>query len=360
MAIIVSKNGKNAKKIEKSAFEQEDYLQKYIYNNPESILLYDIKEDIRLLILAREFSTSSGSIDALGVDKDGEIYLVETKLYKNPDKRLVVAQVLDYGASLWHSYTNFDEFVRVLDNEIHNKFDTSLNQRLQGFFNISDEEIAVLLDNIKNNLNEGNFRFVVLMDKLHTQLKDLIVFINENSRFDIFAVELEYYRHEDYEIMIPKLFGAEVKKDIGVSSSSGTRKKWDEKSFFENIDKEISAQQLEALRHLYDYSKDKADIVGWGTGGIVGSFSPKFSKISERSLFTLRSNGRLVLNFGWLNDNDVSKKYRDTFKTLIEEEKLFPIPQNYQTHYPEYKINEWNHKVDKFISVVDKLIKKGN
>jgi len=181
MAIIVSKNGKNAKKIEKSAFEQEDYLQKYIYNNPESIPLYDIKEDIRLLILAREFSTSSGSIDALGVDKDGEIYLVETKLYKNPDKRLVVAQVLDYGASLWHSYTNFDEFVRVLDNEIHNKFDTSLNQRLQGFFNISDEEIAVLLDNIKNNLNEGNFRFVVLMDKLHTQLKDLIVFINENS-----------------------------------------------------------------------------------------------------------------------------------------------------------------------------------
>jgi RecB family endonuclease NucS len=54
--------------------------------------------------LAREFSTKSGPIDALGVDKDGELYLIETKFYKNPDKRTVVAQVLDYGASLWSNF----------------------------------------------------------------------------------------------------------------------------------------------------------------------------------------------------------------------------------------------------------------
>ena len=53
MAIIISKNGKNAKKVDKSTFEKEEYLQKYIHDNPESIPLYDIKEDIRLLILAR-------------------------------------------------------------------------------------------------------------------------------------------------------------------------------------------------------------------------------------------------------------------------------------------------------------------
>ena len=252
MAIIVSRNGKNAKRIDKSDFKKEDYLQKYIYDNPESIPLYDIKEDIRLLILAREFSTNSGPIDALGIDKDGEIYIVETKLYKNPDKRLVVAQVLDYGASLWHSYTNFDEFTRALDNETNSKFNLSLNQRLKDFFNISDEELTIILDNIKNNLNKGNFKFVVLMDKLHERLKDLIVFINENSRFDIFAVELEYYRHEDYEIMIPKLFGAEVKKDIGISSSSGARRKWDEKSFFEDAGKKVEGQQLKAIEKLYE------------------------------------------------------------------------------------------------------------
>ena len=103
MAIIVTKQGKNAIKIDPSRFEQEDDLQTYIAQNPDSLPLYEIKEDIRLLILGREFPTNSGPIDAIGIDKDGEIYIVETKLYKNPDKRLVVAQVRDYGASLWRS-----------------------------------------------------------------------------------------------------------------------------------------------------------------------------------------------------------------------------------------------------------------
>jgi len=357
MAIIISKNGKNAKKIDKSSFEKEDYLQKYIQDNPESIPLYDIKEDIRLLILAREFSTDSGPIDALGVDKDGEIYLVETKLYKNPDKRLVVAQVLDYGAFLWHSYNNFDEFVRVLDEKVNEKFGVSLNQKLKDFFGIDDEGVFTLFENFKKNFNEGNFKFVVLMDKLHNQLKDLIIFINENSRFDIFAVEMEYYKYEDYEIMIPKLFGAEVKKNIGVSSSSSMRRKWEEKSYFEDAATKLKEQELNAVRQLYEFSKNHAENISWGTGVTKASFSPKFSKISStKSLYTVRSDGKLSLNFGWLNDDENAIKYRDNFKKSLENKKIFKIPDNYKTHFPEYQVAIWSEKVDDFIEVIRDLI----
>ena len=118
MAIIISKNGKGAIKLNKTAFGLEDNLQQYIYDNPESIPLYDIKEDVQLLILAREFQTASGPIDAIGTDKDGEIYLVETKLYKNPDKRTVVAQVLDYGASLWKAHPDFDSFLLRINGSV--------------------------------------------------------------------------------------------------------------------------------------------------------------------------------------------------------------------------------------------------
>jgi len=55
MAIIVSKSGGNAVKLDKASFEDEDYLQQFICQNPDSVPLYDIKEDIKLLILAREF-----------------------------------------------------------------------------------------------------------------------------------------------------------------------------------------------------------------------------------------------------------------------------------------------------------------
>ena len=205
-------------KVDKSNFELEEHLQQYIYDNPETIPLYDIKEDIRLLILAREFDTSSGPIDALGIDKEGEIYLVETKLYKNPDKRTVVAQVLDYGASLWSHFADFNDFTTQLNIYTTKDFKLDLNQRIHNFFGLSDEEIETLLENAKQNLRGGNFKFVVLMDYLSDKLKDLIIFLNNNSEFTVYAVELEYYKHKEFEILIPKLYGAQVRKDLGTKT----------------------------------------------------------------------------------------------------------------------------------------------
>src|SRR3989339_1730841 len=131
MAIIISQDGKNAQKIDKSDFEKEGYLQNYIHENPESIPVYEIEEDKKLFVVAREFPTESGPIDALAIDKDGEIYIVETKLYKNPDKRTVVAQALDYGASLWRHLNDFDGFINTIDEEVHDKFGMGLKERVE-------------------------------------------------------------------------------------------------------------------------------------------------------------------------------------------------------------------------------------
>ena len=45
MPIIISKNGKDAKRVERVSFKQEEELQKYIFENPDCIPLEDIKED---------------------------------------------------------------------------------------------------------------------------------------------------------------------------------------------------------------------------------------------------------------------------------------------------------------------------
>lgn len=215
MPIIVSQNGRNATKLDKISFGLENKLQAYIYDNPESIPLYDIKDDIRLLILAREFGTTSGPIDAVGIDGDGQLYLVETKLYKNPDKRTVVAQVLDYGASLWKSLSDFDDFLLQLNGHVQKKFSMSATEKIKSFFSIDDDQLQNVLEQMRHNLDEGNFKFVVLMDSIEDRLKDLIVYMNQNSKFDIYGVELEYYQHDSFEILIPKIYGAQVKKDVG-------------------------------------------------------------------------------------------------------------------------------------------------
>jgi hypothetical protein len=292
MAIIISKNGKDAKRIEKSEFEQEDYLQHYIYENPESIPLYDIREDTRLLVLCREFPTNSGPTDALGIDSEGNIYLVETKLYKNPDKRLVVAQVLDYGASLWKS-NNFGNFISRIDQSLHKKSNPGLNQKIKEFFNLEDEEVDRILENVASNLSRGNFKFVVLMDKLHQQLKDLIIYLNQNSEFDIYAVELEYYKYESHEIIIPKIYGAEVKKDI--QSATLKKKNWTWESFSQKLRDDFGDSAESAAKSILDFAEQKGIEIYWTTSQ-RGSFILGFASIDKMFYpFAIQGNGMI----GW-------------------------------------------------------------
>lgn len=261
MPIIVSQNGKNATKLDKLSFGLENKLQAYIYDNPESIPLYDIKDDIQLLILAREFGTNSGPIDAVGIDRDGELYLVETKLYKNPDKRTVVAQVLDYGASLWKSQSDFDDFLLQLSGHVQKQFGQSVGDKVKDFYGLDDEALQIVFERMKYNLNEGNFKFVVLMDNLHDQLKDLILYMNQNSKFDIYGVELEYYQHDSFEIMIPRLFGAEVKKNVKVSRGVETNYSEDD---FKHMFAQSGYDSLitEILNFANDISSGKVGIPG--------------------------------------------------------------------------------------------------
>src|SRR3989338_503010 len=262
MAIIISQDGKNAQKIDKSDFEKEGYLQNYIHENPESIPVYEIEEDKKLFVVAREFPTESGPIDALAIDKDGDIYVVETKLYKNPDKRTVVAQALDYGASLWKHLNDFGEFIDRIEKAVQDNFKVSFQEKIKEFFSLDDEQFEILKDAMRRNLNDGNLKFVILMDSMDERLKDLIIYVNQNSQFDIFAVELEYYEYEQYEIMIPRIFGVEVKKDINAYGSS-KRGSWTKDKFFSEAAKKLDGEQLKQMQLFYDEMEKIADSISW-------------------------------------------------------------------------------------------------
>jgi len=317
MALIISKNGKGAKRVDRSAFANEDELQQYIYENPESIPLYDIKEDIRLLIVAREFPTQSGPIDAVGIDKEGELYLIETKLYRNADKRHVVAQVLDYGASLWRHYSDFSAFIGELDRQSQKKWNVSLQKKLQDFFGSSEEDVQKQIENFRSNLDEGTFKFVVLMDTLHAQLKDLILFLNQYSKFNLYVAEIEYYKFETFEIMIPKLFGAEVKKDVSVSKPRSEARVWDEESFFSELGQNADEEVLGKMRTIYDFStKYGADAIEYG----INSFKLKVdSKDGMRKTIFFASTTKrwnLISEF-WKSSPELRKKYADLLSKAV-------------------------------------------
>ena len=343
MAIIISKKGKNAKKLDKISIPKEDFLQRQIYENPECIPLYDYKEDVQLLILAREFPSGAGAIDALGIDKDGELYLVETKLYKNPDKRLVVAQVLDYGASLWQLYRESNNFIQKVDEIVTQESMINIRDKIKDFFDLDDEELTGLLENLAKNVHEGRFKFIVLMDKLHDQLKDLIVFINENSNFAIFAVEVEYYEHEDQEILIPKLFGAEIKT---TGRQPSDRSKWDEQKFLEAAREQLGQSEVYSiLEKLEKFSRNNSDKLDWGTGAESGSFTFKLqnpkSESDYISLFTVWTSGSIRFRF-----QNIRARVGDDVAEMFRKKLLFlPVAKKWKQddikrYGPGNKLNE--------------------
>lgn len=324
MSIIISKQGQSAQKLDKAEFEKEDYLQNYIHENPESIPVYEIQEDKKLFVVAREFSTESGPIDALAIDKDGDIYVVETKLYKNPDKRTVVAQALDYGASLWKHTNDFAEFTNIIDQEIQDKFKMTFQEKVSAFFEIEQEDVQLMLGTMESNLKEGNIKFVILMDSMDERLKDLIIYVNQNSRFDIYAVQLEYYKFQEYEIMIPKIFGVEVKKNIK-NSVNRPRFIWTKEKLLEDVKLTTKNESvLSVMIDIFNFTNKNADEVGLGSGK-RGSFTFKFkdarSKSGIISVFSVYAEGdESSIQFAFENiKRNLGEKYSKLFWEKLSE-----------------------------------------
>ena len=309
MAIIVSKNGGKAKKVEETRFRDENTLQAYIKKHPEVIPVDELADETKVFIAVREYPTNSGPIDALGFDRLGNIYIIETKLYKNSDKRKVLAQVLDYGASLWKHGGDFTQFLSTINEEIKGTFKATFEEKLTSFFCMDENEVSGVIEAINENLSKASFKFLIVMDQLDERLKDLILFLNTNSQFDVYAVELEYYKVEDYEIIIPQLFGNEVKKTVTSTGQSG-RKVWSKDIFFEEAKNSLSAENVSKLEKFYEFGEMHNLNIVFGTGSVRGSFAPRIEGVKGKdvSLFHVKTDGTVeLISWYW-------KKYFETIK----------------------------------------------
>lgn len=327
MGIIVVQSG-NAKRLERIPIEKEGYLQQYIYKNPDCLPLHELKENLELLVLAREVRTSSGPIDALAVDQEGDIYVIETKLYKNPDKRRVIAQMLDYGAALWEDRADFLQ--STLEGAVSTGFGTSLQEKLRDYFELEDEGVTEIVGNISSNFDAGRFRFVVLMDRMDERLKTLIRFVNTNSNFRMLGVELDFYQHDEFEVLIPNIYGAEARQEVRPATAPRVHPTWSEATVFEQAEKVLTPDALVELRRLYEWAVRSGDVNFAGTTD--GAFTVTFAHIVPRVMMKVLSNGRIAFRFGRLGD------FGRILRRRIEEANLFPmkaIPN------PKVQSSEW-------------------
>lgn len=361
---IVVKDANGAHQLDATGVPDEGHLQQFIFENPDSLPLADTKEDARLMIVGREFTTNSGPIDVLAIDGDGEIYIVETKLYKNPDKRRVVAQLLDYGAALWRGFTDPGSFVAALEACVNRQGGGTLQENLSDFFQMDQEAAEEAVHAIAENLADGNFKFVLLMDQLDSRLRDLILFLNQRSTFDVYAVVMHFYRHEDIEIVIPKLFGAEVAKEVPRPTSES--KAWNATKLFEAAKASVTSRQLKIIEKVYHFATTHADQVRWARGK-RGAFRPQFKRPYENlgvnckvgPIFTLHTDGELSLNFGSLSRYEQLRTYRDRFAARLRELGFPGIPEDLDVESVDIPIEQWGPHADNFVQALRDVFVSG-
>lgn len=295
-----------------------------------------------LLIIGRQVETGFGKfIDLLCLKRNGDVAIVELK--KDEAPRDTIAQALEYAS--WVDDLSYDEIEEMADAYFEKK-GISLEDAFMEKF---DEELP-------DTLNESHEILIVASD-LDDQSERVIRYLSQYG-IRINVIKLNYFKLDGHQLVGKVLLIPEAMKEIRGSRQS-KRKKWDEESFFEDAKRTVSEEVFSAIHRLYEFSKEKADKIDWGTGPVHGSFSPKFQSISKKSIYTVSSDGELSIKFGWLDDNEYTLQWREKLRNKLKESPMRKyIPETCVKKYPKIPHGTWVPMLDDFISIMTKLLEE--
>ena len=157
--------------------------------------------DAPLALVQRQVTLpDAGLLDLLAVDATGLPVAVEVKLARNGEsRRLVVAQVVDYVASL--TRLTVDE----LDRAVNGGLETALRS-----FEPADSEDDSLFErrwqSVGVNLRAGLARIVLVLDDARDDLQRIVRFLADHSNFDIRLVTVAKYATPDLgKLFVPSM-----------------------------------------------------------------------------------------------------------------------------------------------------------
>ena len=169
----------------------EKHLQSALFQNPQSLPVREIDPHIGTLVpICMEVETGSGPADILYVTLTGQIVLVETKLWRNPEsRREVVAQILDYAKELtkW-TYDDLDRAAAIASKSGPGYLLNCLKP-----YGVDE---ANFVDGINRSLSIGDFLLLIVGDGIQSRAASLVGFIEQygNLRFGLGLIEVAAYK----------------------------------------------------------------------------------------------------------------------------------------------------------------------
>lgn len=156
--------------------KSEAWLQRLVHDYPSLLPINDIEPGIGIPVpVAMEVACAHGFIDNLYVTSDGDIIIVEAKLWSNPQaRREVVAQTLDYIAAL--ASMSYEAFQAAA---LKARGDGSAS--LYSLLPSPSLDEAEFIDAVSRNLRRSRILGIVLGDGIRDETRALIDLLQSHA-----------------------------------------------------------------------------------------------------------------------------------------------------------------------------------
>jgi hypothetical protein len=317
---------------------REDRLQELIAKYPKVLPVEELEPAFAPLIcLGREIPCKSGAIDILFSSPTGQLSLVETKLWGNPEsRREVVGQIIEYAKDMSHwSFRDLDHAVQRAGIPVAVKGDGIMEIIKRSATDLAEISYH---DTVVRNLQRANCLLIIAGNGIRENVSEIAEYLQStpNLHFSLVLVELALFRFdlkEAWPVLVqPRIVGRtlqlvravvevrapqdfEVSVTLPEKESDGTRITLTEEVFIDQVKKAIDPTTVEAVRQLLAELVDLGLIKKWGATGVSLRF-PDPRGMKDFTVLFINNAGRFYL--GWLSelakcgyDSEIATRYRD-------------------------------------------------
>jgi len=197
---------KKAKPINRIEFKDELSIQNLVFDFPSCIPVSDIDEAYNPLIpVCKELNTPVGPLDIFMITPNGDISIIETKLWRNPEsRRKVIAQILDYANEL--SNWSYEDLQREINRKLNRKGNTLYEIIKENTNELLINE-ADFVDNVSRNLSRGKFLLIIIGDGIKEGAMNIANYLSSSAHLNFMfgMIELTLFQiDEKTRVVIPR------------------------------------------------------------------------------------------------------------------------------------------------------------
>lgn len=206
LGIHIIQNG-NLVEYQKIPVEKEEEIEEFIENHP-SILEKD------MFIIGRQVITPQNTrIDLLGLDKEGNLIIIELKKDQTP--RDVVSQILEYGA--WAEKIQYEELNKIA------------KEKHLGKYSDLYKKYEIEFDSVPEVFNESQ-KLIIVSEIFDEKTKNVARYLKTRA-IDINCIELNFYESNGQKLADTRVVVGNEKIVVEDYTQEGKKKKlsWEEK-----------------------------------------------------------------------------------------------------------------------------------